>query len=106
MTDEQFSNICHSMLHDIRGRTPRDTGNLADKATLIRSVGSNEMKIYVDEKIAPYFRIVNERPDYYVKSRNSGGRLIRQNRNYMYFQRAVEVAIENLARKIDGEIIK
>lgn len=100
MTDQQFSNICHSMLHDIRARTPYATGNLAENATLIRSIGNNEIRIYVDENIAPYFKYVNNKG-----TRISKGR-IRTNPNYMYFQHAVEVATENLARKINGVIIK
>lgn len=92
------------MLHDIRSMTPRLTGNLADKATLLRSVGSNEIRIYVDESIAPYFPYVNNRPSYRVKGKF--GSYTKLNKNYEYFQHAVEVAIENLARKIDGEIIR
>ena len=104
MTDQQFTVVCSSMLHDIRDKTPRLTGNLADKATLLRSVGANEIRIYVDENIAPYFPYVNNRPTYRVKGKF--GSYTKQNRNHEYFQHAVEVAIEKLARKIDGEIIK
>ena len=104
MTDQEFTNVCSSMLHDIRGMTPRLTGNLADKATLIRSVGSNEIRIYVDENIAPYFKYVNNRPTLYV--RGKFGSYTKQNKNHEYFQHAVEVAIENLARKVNGDIVK
>ena len=104
MTDQQFTFVCSSMLHDIRDMTPKLTGNLADKATLLRSVGANEIRIYVDENIAPYFKYVNNRPTYRVKGKF--GSYTRQNRNYEYFQHAVEEAVENLARKINGEIIK
>lgn len=104
MTDQQFTTVCTSMLHDIRKDTPKLTGNLANNATLIRSVGANEMRIYVDEKIAPYFPYVNNRVSYRVKGKF--GSYSKLNRNYEYFQKAVETAIENLARKIDGEIVK
>jgi hypothetical protein len=88
------------MLHDIRARTPYATGNLAKNATLIRSIGNNEIRIYVDENIAPYFKYVNNRPTLFSKGR------MRTNPNHEYFQHAVEVATENLARKINGVIIK
>ena len=104
MTDQQFTFVCSSMLHDIRDKTPKLTGNLADKATLLRSVGANEIRIYVDENIAPYFKYVNNRPTYRVNGKF--GSYTKQNRNYEYFQHAVEEAVENLARKINGEIIK
>ena len=100
MTDQQFTNICTDMLHDIRGMTPWATGNLADKATKITGEGSNEIRIYVDENIAPYFKYVNNRPTLFSKGR------MRTNPNHEYFQHAVEVAIENLSRKINGVIIK
>ncbi len=104
MTDQQFTNICTDMLHNIQSMTPWATGNLADKATKITGEGTNEIRIYVDENIAPYFKYVNNRPTYRVKGKF--GSYTKQNRNYEYFQHAVEVAIENLARKIDGVIIK
>lgn len=104
MTDQQFTNICSEMRNDIEDMTPKKTRNLAEKATLIRPVGSNEIRIYVDENIAPYFKYVNNRPTLYVKGKF--GSYTKQNKNYGYFQHAVEVAIEKLARKIDGEIIK
>lgn len=105
MTDQQFTNICSEMRHDIKGMTPWDTGNLADKATKISDLVGNEIRIYVDENIAPYFPYVNNRPTYQVKGK-FGKSYTKQNKNYGYFQHAVEVAIEKLARKIDGEIIK
>lgn len=92
------------MRNDIEDMTPKKTRNLAEKATLLRSVGANEIRIYVDENIAPYFKYVNNRPTLYVKGKF--GSYTKQNKNYGYFQHAVEVAIEKLARKIDGEIIK
>ena len=100
MTDQQFTIVCSSMLHDIRNMTPKATGNLAYNATLLRSVGADEIRIYVDEKIAPYFKYVNNRPTLMSKGR------MRANTNHEYFQNAVEAAIEKLARKIDGVIVK
>lgn len=92
------------MRNDIEDMTPKKTRNLAEKATLLRSVGANEIRIYVDENIAPYFKHVNNRPTYRVKGKF--GSYTKQNKNFEYFQHAVEVATEKLARKINGEIIK
>lgn len=105
MTDAQFTTICTAMRQDIADRTPHDTGNLADKATLVVPGGMNEMRIFVNENIAPYFRAVNERPSYYVNS-IYGGKVSRPNRNYMYFERAFVSALRNLADSIDGEVIQ
>ncbi len=106
MTDADFTRVCTAMKQDISDRTPYRTGNLANNATLIRSTGLNEMRIYVDENIAPYFRFVNERPSYYVNSRYRGTKLLKYNRNYMYFEAAFVKAIQNLASNIGGEITR
>ena len=105
MTDAEFTTVCKSMKQDIYDRTPHATGNLRNNATKIESAGYNEMKIFVDEKIAPYFRAVNNRPSYYVKSLY-GGKYLKANRNYLYFENAFASAIQNLARRVDGDIIK
>ena len=105
MTDAQFTKICTAMRQDIADRTPYDTGNLANNATLVRPGGMNEMRIFVDENIAPYFRAVNLRPSYYVNS-IYGGKMLKPNRNYLYFELAFVRALKNLADSIDGEVIQ
>lgn len=105
MTDAQFTTICTAMRQDIADRTPYDTGNLANNATLVRSSGANEMCIFVDENIAPYFRAVNLRHSYQVNS-IYGGKIVKPNRNYMYFELAFVRALKNLADSIDGEVIQ
>ena len=105
MNDTTFTTICTAMKQDISDSTPYDTGNLANNATLVRSVSGSEIKIYVDEKIAPYFRAVNCRKSYTVNAKG-GGKMMKQNRNYMYFERAFDKALRNLANSISGEVIK
>lgn len=106
MTDTEFTAISRELQGDIKESTPRKTGNLRGNATLIRKIGSNEIRIYVDTEIAPYFDLVNYRKTYKVKSRFRDAMLTKQNKNYHYFENAVEAAINNLARKIGGEIVK
>ena len=105
MTDNEFTLVCTAMRQDIADRTPYRTGNLANNATKVESTGYNEMKIYVDERIAPYFPFVNNRASYYVKN-PFGGKMLKANRNYLYFEYAFVKAIQNLAQRIDGEIIQ
>lgn len=104
MTDNEFTAICRELQSDIKSRTPRRTGNLRGNATLIRSCGANEIRVYVDTDIAPYFDLVNYRQTYLVGRRDM--KKTKQNKNYRYFERAVEIAIENLASKIGGDIVK
>lgn len=103
MKDSTFTQICVSMRKDIVNRTPYDTGNLANNATRIHSLGYGKMRIYVNEGIAPYFRFVNCRPYYYVNGKN-GGKVKKENRNHLYFEIATIKAIRKLVKKLDGEI--
>lgn len=113
MTDNEFSKIVHELLGTIKSMTPRATGNLADKSTKVRASGANEMRVFVDagsgqrkpmEGIAPYFWLVNYRRTYPVKTPH--GVQQKENRNYHYYEKAVETAIERLATKIGGDIVK
>lgn len=90
MTDAQFTAICLSMKQDIQKKTPVDTGNLKLKATKGESIGSGKFKIYVDQKIAPYFRYVN----------NKGW-----SKHYRYFETAFEEALIKMAERVGGTIV-
>lgn len=119
MTDETFSNIAKKMVADIRSKTPWDTGNLAKKATKSNSLGNGIIEIYVDEKIAPYFKYVNNYPRtnyraYQSTSTIQGGRIVKNkqlktiskpNRNYGYFERAFDDALQKLANRVGGVIV-
>lgn len=119
MNDATFNKVTTAMLTDIRERTPKLTRNLADKATLSRSLGDGIIEIYVDEKIAPYFKYVNNYPRthyraYQTTSTLQGGRIVKNkqlkamskaNRNYGYFERAFDDALRNLANSVGGVIV-
>ena len=96
--DVQMTRFVGEMLDGIKKDTPRPprtpehpyvTGNLAYNATLMEPLGDGAYRIYVDLTIAPYFPYV-----------------IKQKRNYQYFQKAVNKQIEILAEKLGGEIIR
>lgn len=97
MSDAQFTAISNRLLEHIRRKTPYDTGNLRNKATLINQENPGEHRIYVDSNIAPYFKYVNN----YARMRNGG-----VNKNHKYFQNAVNEAVAELAASIKGEVIK
>lgn len=120
MTNKKFEDICNQMRKDIFDLTPYDTGNLADKATKIARISNARFEIYVDQTVAPYFKYVNGAPTLtyrrYQKS-ISGKKIIKRkdlpkvsftvrNRNYQYFERAFEKALENMAHEIGGTIYR
>jgi hypothetical protein len=119
MTDAAFQKACKSMLKDIRKDTPRLTGNLAVKATKIKRLGANQFEIYVDEKIAPYFKYVNNAQTITYHKYRSGivGKKITKrkdlpkvkrvvnNKNYQYFEKSVDKALVNLAEKVGGTLV-
>lgn len=121
MTEPIFNQICHSMRADIQKETPILTGNLRYNATIIEMLESAKFRIYVDEKIAPYFKYVNSYDKVYYRKKSystsiSGGKIIRintgwqqlskPNKNYKYFERAFEDALKNMAHKIGGTVIR
>jgi hypothetical protein len=97
MTDGEFDKAVRKMLFDIQENTPYDTGNLATKATTPRSISPDKFEIYVDEKIAPYFKYVNNYP------RLSNGAV---NKNYGYFHKAFEEALQTMANDAGGVIVR
>lgn len=97
MTDAQFSAQMEKFVAKIREMTPRDTGNLRLNATTGYPESSSSWVISVNQQKAPYFKYVNNR------ARLSNGAM---NRNYKYFQDAVEIAIEELAQAVGGVIVR
>lgn len=95
MTDAQFTTIVNSIRNDIAKRTPYDTGNLATNATRIESLGVNEMRVFIDTNIAPYFRYVN-----------FAERLVNNadNPNRGYWERAIKGAVEKIAQINGAEV--
>jgi hypothetical protein len=97
MTDGEFDKAVRKMQSDIQEATPYDTGNLATKATKSRSIGTDKFEIYVDEKVAPYFKYVNNRP-----TLSNGAK----NKNYGYFHNAFENALQKMANDAGGVIVR
>lgn len=100
--------IVRSLLRQIRNATPVDTGNLK-ASTMSKRIDSNTWIIYVnagddpyakyERGLAPYVPFVNEP---WISSFWRG----RQNPNQGYWNRAVEKAIRDLAKKTGGDLTK
>lgn len=103
------------MLESIKRDTPWRTGNLANKATKIVRLGSDRFEICVDEKIAPYFKYVNNaetlRRNGYksiVEGKSITKKKVTQmvkNKNYKYFERAFEKALDGMVQEIGGTLV-
>lgn len=96
MTDNEFNTTAHFFAQRVKDMTPKRTMNLAFHATKIQSQGADKFRIYVNtvgdhavnsqDGIAPYFQFVND----YETLRN------KPNKNYHYFQRAVNKSVQDL----------
>ena len=108
MTDAQFTTIVNSIRKEIYDRTPYLTGNLAENATRIESLGVNEMRVYIDINIAPYFKYVNDYDLIGGRWDEEQGRMVDQkpNGNYHYWERAVEESINIVVRLNGGMLIE
>lgn len=60
MTERQANNLANRLLDIARLYCPVDTGNMASNAITVEFTGKGQMKIHVDESIAPYFPYTNE----------------------------------------------
>ena len=83
---------CVQILRDL---APKDTGNLAYNAIRYERVNEREYRIYIDLEIAPYQVYVNE-----SETLSNGER----NPNKGWWETAIELAIEEMARLMKGEI--
>lgn len=119
MTAAKFNSLCSQIYDHIRSQTPYDTGNLHDKATKIQRLGDAKVKIFVDEAVAPYFKYVNNRQtlttqrypllpkDGKLDRRKDKPKVshTRQNRNYHYFEEALEEVLKEIARETGATLI-
>ena len=80
-----------------RPSAPRDTGNLQDNAIKVEQVSENEVRIYVDEAIAPYMPYTNEP---WLSPKWNG----KQNPNEGWFDKAVETVAQAIATKLGGDV--
>lgn len=95
--EQKIVTALSQQLGTIQNMTPKDTGNLAYNATKFESLGQGRYRIYVDEKIAPYFVFV-ENP--WISSKWKG----KQNPNEGYFEKAAISVANNIAIAIGGKI--
>ncbi len=89
----------------LRDLAPKDTGNLAFNAIRFEKTGEHSWKIYVHTEgnhtsgaldgIAPYQTYLNERP-----TLPNG----RPNKNYQWWQAAIELALEEMAKILGGSV--
>lgn len=101
MTDRLFNKLMHGVVDDIRGMTPKRTGNLRKFATYGRPVAHGKFVIVVDANIAPYAPYVNNYPHHVYRDKN--GNLVkgRINKNYRYFQGALVKSLERIG-EVEG----
>lgn len=104
MTDREFNIITGNILAMIRARTPRDTGNLRMNATKSEPLSNSAFRIYINTEgdhlpssqdgIAPYFVFVNYAPTLRGKP----------NRNYGYWERAIDECARWVATTLGGAL--
>ena len=106
MTNREFNVITHRAVAIIRSRTPYYTGNLCNNATKSKSRGADRFIIFVNTKKAPYFKYVNNEEIIRreVKVGKSKAQMFKRNRNYQYWEKAVDLVIEDIARALGGRI--
>ena len=56
LTKADFERLAAEALAEFRGLEPRDSNNMADTATKLEFTGDFEARIYIDQKIAPYWK--------------------------------------------------
>lgn len=115
MRRSDFLRIARTMAANLKQVTPKDTGNLAYNATRYEPLSAQAVRIYVNTRgdhksesrdgIAPYFVYVN-----YMKSRKrtdrNGNVVIKPNRNYHYWDDAIDAQVKEIARIVGGDVKK
>lgn len=106
MNSAAFWKITRNFTANIRGATPKATGNLAYNATRYEPTSGGDVRVYVNTQgdhkpesadgIAPYFIYVN----YYEYLRG------KRNRNYHYWDRAIDAEAERIAAIVGGTVTK
>lgn len=70
------------------GKTPRHLGNLADRAIQVEHISTWVFRVFVDEKIAPYMKYLNDRTS---------------SRHYQWWSAQVQKLMENIKREIENQ---
>ena len=97
----------------IRGKAPRDTGNLAENALKLESKGKGVWELYVDTNVADYMKYTNEHWDQKTIKQGTYRKgeirtVIRtwKNPNEGWWNREIETVIQMLAKMLNGELEK
>lgn len=115
MNKSAFQEIVQTMAANIKAATPKDTGNLAYNATGYEFMGGGTARIFVNtvgdhapesrDGIAPYFVYVNYRKEMrHVKK--DGQVTIKPNRNYHYWDDAIDKEVQRIADIVGGIVKK
>lgn len=96
MTRRQFKRLVLDIVEVARQQAPYDTGNLADNAIKYEYLDPNTVRIYVDERIAPYMPYTNEP---WVSSWWNG----RQNPNLYWWDKMAEAAKAMIGAAVGSE---
>ena len=93
---KEFVSVCMKAVRKLRELAPKDTGNLAYNAVRVRFPDKDTCVIYVDERIAPYMPFTTLP---WISPRWHG----RQNPNEGWWDSAVEVIGEQVAKDLKGD---
>ena len=97
LSTTEFKRVCQRACKNLKMLAPYDTGNLSRNAIKIEFPSRNTCLIYVDESIAPYMPYTT-RP--WVSKRWHG----KKNPNEGWWQAAVELIVEDIAKQLGGKI--
>lgn len=115
MRQSDFLRIARTMAANLKQATPKDTGNLAYNATRYEPLSANAIRIYVNTQgdhkpesldgIAPYFVYVNYKKNTAFTDKR-GNTVIKTNRNYHYWDDAIDAQVKEIARIVGGDVKK
>lgn len=95
MTTQQFMALGNLLKEELKMRSPIDTGNLRYNSITMRMVSPDEIRIYIDEAIAPYMPFTNEP---WISPRWNG----KKNPNEHWFDNAAEYLVKFIADNYNG----
>lgn len=115
MNNSDFQKIVRTMAANVKAATPKDTRNLAYNATRYEFIGGGTARIFVNtvgdhapesrDGIAPYFVYVNYRKEMRHVKKN-GQVTIKPNRNYHYWDYAIDREVRKIAVIVGGIVEK
>lgn len=95
MNQQTLSTVLSRAFWVLKNSSPFRTGNLRYNAIKLESLGRNEWRIFVDEKIAPYMPFTNEK---WVSEKWHG----KQNPNEGWFDNGVEKIVNYIAYSLSA----